>query len=189
MLNTTSKCLAQVVSVLTSVELGRAFPVRVRSTMIGLGGFLMLAPMPLYPILIETLSSKSQHYVTAVTIGVFLYGFLGALFFPTTKKDDQSKSHKKTDQSKEPKKTDSADVHEKDDPSNEEESEVSSSDESEESSSYESDESTDDEKIDSHYEGKNANESGNAAHLKNMEKDHNKLKNTKKLRSRNCCEP
>ena len=151
----------------------------------------MLAPMPLYPILIETLSSKSQHYVTAVTIGVFLYGFLGAFFFPTTKKDDQSKNHKKTGQSKEPKKTDSADVQEKDDPSNEEESEVSSSDESEESSSDESGESTDDEKVHSYYEGKNANESGNAAQeldhiemqeqLKNMEKDHNKLKDTKKF--------
>ena len=84
----TTKSMAQIVAILVCVEVGQIFPVRVRGTLVGFGGFLMLAPLPLYPFFIEILSKKSIHYLTAVTIGMFSYGFLGALFFPSSKDAD-----------------------------------------------------------------------------------------------------
>ena len=86
-LNTITKSMAQIISVLVAVEIGQIFPVRVRSTMVGLGAFLMMAPLPLYPFLIELFSKESHYFITMVNIVMFVYGFLGAIFLPSGKDD------------------------------------------------------------------------------------------------------
>ena len=57
-------------------------PTQVRGTVLGFSTSLRTAPLPFYPLLSHTLSKKSQHYVTTVTMTVMVLGFLAAVFLP-----------------------------------------------------------------------------------------------------------
>ena len=65
------------------LNLSGLLPTNIRSFMMGICTFIMYLPLPAAPYLIQTLSKKSEHYVTTVCLGFMGIGLIGAIILPT----------------------------------------------------------------------------------------------------------
>ena len=76
------KMLSQAINTSVWINISKMYSPRIRSSLIGLTTCLMALPLPVFPYLVELLSKESHYYVTSLIMGVYLYGFIGALLAP-----------------------------------------------------------------------------------------------------------
>ena len=77
-----SKMLIQGPNILMWIRLSGLFPTKIRTSLFGICTFLMYLVLPITPYLVQTLSKHSQHYVTSVTAGFLILGFISGLILP-----------------------------------------------------------------------------------------------------------
>ena len=65
------------------LQMAGLYPTRVRTTLFGIGTFVMYMTIPASPYLIQVLSKHSQHLVTTVSLAFILTGFMGAILLPS----------------------------------------------------------------------------------------------------------
>ena len=76
------KSFVQIVNVSSWLNLADAIPIKTRSTMTAICGFLMSLSLPVTPYLIQIMSKNSNSYTTTLCCFVMLLGLLGAILVP-----------------------------------------------------------------------------------------------------------